>query len=105
MSVDDGHTPGRRAGMAVGAEDDDGADLPRRTPGGFENRDAERWIAPAVARYAEVDRSRRCIRPPCPRAGPSESRTRAPAGMQTARTYDSDCRARASPVCIRWGRG
>lgn len=100
ISGDDGHTPGRRAGMAVGAEHDDGADLPRRTPGGFENRDVERWSAPAAARYAGVDQSRRYIRP---RAGPSGSRTRALAGTQIARTYD--CLARASPVCIQWGRG
>jgi hypothetical protein len=90
------YTPGKaRAGMAVGAEYDDGADLP-------ENRDAGRWSAPAPARHAGVDRIRHGTRPRCPRAGPSGSQTRAPEGTpENPRTYD--CRARASPVCIRRG--
>jgi hypothetical protein len=82
--------------MAVGAEDDNG-DLPR------ENRDGGPWSARAAAGHAGVDQSRRCTRPPGPRADPSGSRTRVPAGTQIARTYD--CRARANPVCIWWGWG
>jgi hypothetical protein len=93
------YIPGRRAGMAVGAEDGDdrdGASLPR-TPGGFENRhDAGNWNALAAGHHAGVDRNRlRCLR-----AGPSESRTRE-LGV-TSRTYD--CWTGVSPVCVRWGR-
>lgn len=89
--------PGRRAGMmAVGAEDD--------SEGGFENCDARSWSAPAAAASrAGVDQNQRRTHPRGPRAGPSESRTRAPQGMQIARTYG--CPARASPVGKQWGRG
>jgi hypothetical protein len=95
--------PGRRAGMAVGAEDDDnrdGASSPR-TPGGFEKRyDAGNWSALAAVHHAGVDRNRL----PCLRAGPSESRTREPgATSPVVRTYD--CWTGVSPVCVRWGRG
>lgn len=99
--------PGRRVGMAVGAEDGDnrdGSSLPRAA-GGFEKRyDAGNWSALTAAHHAGVDRNRRrtCLRRH--RAGPSESRTQEPgASSEIARTYD--CWTGASPVCIRLGRG
>ena len=89
--------------MVVGAEDDDnreGASLPR-TPDGFEKRyEAGNSSALAAAHHAGVDRNRlRGLR-----AGPSESRKRAPGSTSPiARTYD--CWTGVSPVYVRWERG
>ena len=87
--------------MVVGAKYDDnrdGASL-LRTPGGFEKRyDAGNWSGPAAVHLAGVDRNRHR----CPRAGPSELRTREPGATSPFAAYD--CWTGVSPVCVRWGR-
>jgi len=88
--------------MDVGAADEDGADLVRTAGGGGIEK---QWDM----RRAGVDRSRLRHRIPShlARADPGGSRTRAGpvAGAPPGIARTDGCRARASPVCARSGRG